>query len=50
MKVKIFDRVFSDDLEKDINNFLIENSNKKIIDIKYASNDTALIMYESEDK
>lgn len=50
MKVKIFDRVFSDDLEKDINNFLIENSDKKIIDIKYTSNYTALIMYESEEK
>ncbi|MCI8617560.1 MAG: sporulation protein Cse60 [Clostridia bacterium] len=50
MRVKIFNRMFTDELEKDINTFLIENTNKKIIDIKYTANNTALIIYDEEDK
>ena len=35
MKVIIFDETHEKDLEEDINNFLIENENIEVIDIKY---------------
>ena len=35
MKVIIFDETHEKDLEEDINNFLIDNENIEIIDIKY---------------
>ena len=35
MKVIIFDETHEKDLEEDINNFLIDNDNIEIIDIKY---------------
>ncbi len=50
MKVKIFSKMFSDELEKDINIFLTENDDKEIIDIKFTSDNSALILYNEEDK
>ena len=35
MKVIIFDETHEKDLEEDINNFLLDNENIEIIDIKY---------------
>ncbi len=35
MKVIIFDETHEKDLEEDINNFLLENDDIEIIDIKY---------------
>ena len=50
MKVKIITELFSDNLEKDINMFLVEIHDKKVIDIKFQHNKgcgyNALIIYE----
>lgn len=35
MKVAIFDETHEKDLEEDINNFLLENEDIEVIDIKY---------------
>lgn len=35
MKVVIFDETHEKDLEEDINNFLLENEDIEVIDIKY---------------
>ena len=35
MKVKIFDESHESDLEEDINNFVLDNEEINIIDIKY---------------
>ena len=45
MKVRIFDEEYEGDLEVDINNFLNENPDKNIIDIKYQ---VATSMYSEE--
>lgn len=49
MKVKIISTMFNDDLEAKINMFLVEISDKQVIDIKYqnsyATNPSVLIMY-----
>lgn len=49
MKVKIFSKILPDELEKEINIFLVENSNKNIIDIKFQEHlngYSALIIYK----
>lgn len=52
MKVKILSRMFADELEKEINIFLVEISDKKIIDIKYQKSKgtdySAMIIYSQE--
>lgn len=49
MKVKIIQAMFNDDLEKKINMFLVEISDKQVIDIKYQNGystiPSALIIY-----
>lgn len=49
MKVKIISAMFNNDLEERINMFLVEISDKQIIDIKYqnsySTSPSALIIY-----
>ena len=49
MKVKIISEMFADNLEKDNNMFLVEKSDKQVIDIKYqkseGTNYSAMIIY-----
>lgn len=45
MKVKLFDESHELDLEEDINNFLKENEDKEIIDIKFQ---VSIAMYSEE--
>lgn len=49
MKVKIIQAMFNEDLEERINMFLVEISNKQVIDIKYQNSyltsPSALIIY-----